>query len=439
MTPQADEWRAAEARELESLVKKGVYVVCELPRGRRLVRTKWVYRTKKEDGRIIKWKARLVAMGFTQLAGIDFTETYSPVARFTSIRMLLAIAVLFCLEVHQMDVETAFLNADLVEEIYVAMPPGYETPRKVWKLLKALYGLKQRPRAWNASIDGYLRRIGFQPLEADPCIYVWRSDDGVIYLALYVDDLLIATTRSLVTWIKTKLNKRYKMTDLGRVAKLLGLNIKQSDDNRCITIGQGEYVQEMLQKLKLTELNACATPVEPNVTLTATDCLSETSSDADKELMRGVDYRQAVGCLLWIANGTRPDISYAVSQVSRFLEKPGPKHWKAVKRIIRYLVGSADLKIRYTHDSQGQHFTEGYFSGKLPGVMSSYVDADYATCKETRRSVTGYIFLLAGGPVSWNSRKQPSVALSTTEAEYMAAASAVQELVWLKTTDTVGT
>ena len=148
--------------------------------------------------------------------------------------------------------------------------------------------------------------------------------------------------------------------------------------------------------------------------------------------MRGVDYRQAVGCLLWIANGTRPDIAYAVSQVSRFLEKSGPKHWQAVKRIVRYLSGSGDLKIRYTHNSEDQNFTEGYFSGILPGVMTSYVDADYATCKETRRSVTGYIFLLAGGPVSWNSGKQPSVALSTTEAEYMAAASAVQELVWLK-------
>ena len=163
-------------------------------------------------------------------------------------------------------------------------------------------------------------------------------------------------------WIKAKLNKRYKMTDLGRVAKLLGLNIKQSDDNRCITVGQAEYVQEMLQKLKLTELNACATPVEPNVSLTVADCLSETSSDSDKELMRGVDYRQAVGCLLWIANGTRPDIAYAVSQVSRFLEKPGPKHWQAVKRIVRYLIGSGDLKIRYTHNSEDQIFLQKVIS-----------------------------------------------------------------------------
>ena len=134
--------------------------------------------------------------------------------------------------------------------------------------------------------------------------------------------------------------------------------------------------------------------------------------------MRGVDYRQDVGCLLWIA--------FAVSQVSRFREKPGPKHWQAVERIVRFLIGSADLKIRFTHNSEGKTFTEGFFSGNVPGVMTSYVDADYATCKGTRRSVTGYFFLLAGGPVSWNSRKQPSVALSTTEAEYMAAASAVQ-------------
>ena len=424
-SPEAPQWRAAEAKELESLVVKKVYIECVLPPGRKLVRTKWVYRTKKENGVIVKYKARLVAMGYTQLAGIDFTETYSPVARFTSIRIILAVAVKKGLEVHQMDVETAFLNADLIEEIYVATPPGYESPGRVWKLLKALYGLKQSPRVWNASIDEYLRRLGFVSLEADVCIYVWRSTSGEIYLALYVDDLLLAVSSGLVTWIKAKLNKRYKMTDLGRVDKLLGLNIKQSSDNTVITVGQGEYIREMLKKLGLEGLNSCVTPVEPNITLTSADCLTET-------FMRGVDYRQAVGCLLWIANGTRPDISYAVSQVSRFLENPGPKHWQAVKRIIRYLVGTADMKIRYSKSVQDSQVTQGYFSGKLPGTVAAYVDADYATCKETRRSVTGYIFLLAGGPVSWNSRKQPSVALSTTEAEYMAAASAVQELVWLK-------
>ena len=170
----------------------------------------------------------------------------------------------------------------------------------------------------------------------------------------------------------------------------------------------------MPKKLGLEGLNACVTPVEPNITLSSSDCLTETSSDADKELMRGVDYRQAVGCLLWIANGTRPDISYAVSQVSRFLEHPGPKHWQAVKRIVRYLVGTADLKIRYSQSAEGPHVTQGYFSGKLPSTIAAYVDADYASCKETRRSVTGYVFMLAGVPVSWNSRKQPSVALSTT-------------------------
>ena len=313
------------------------------------------------------------------------------------------------------------------------MPPGYEAPGRVWRLLKALYGLKQSPRVWNADIDAYLKHIGFVALEADTCIYMWKSKEGVIYLALYVDDLLIAVSTCLVQWIKAKLGKRYAMTDLGRVAKLLGLNIHQSEDNTYITIGQGEYIREMLVKLKLENLNSCVTPVEPNITLSSIDCLTETSSDADKEIMRGVDYRQAVGCLLWIANGTRPDISFAVSQVSRFLEHPGPKHWQAVKRIVRYLVGSMELKIRYSQTASGPCVTQGYFSGKLPtSTNAAYVDADFASCKETRRSVTGYVFMLAGGPVSWNSRKQSSVALSTTEAEYMAAAAAVQELVWLK-------
>ena len=250
-SPFAAEWREAEAKELDSLVKKKVCVECKLPPGRKLVRTKWEYRTKKESGKIVKWKARLVAMGFTQLAGIDFTETYSPVARFTSIRMIVAVAVLLGLEVHQMDVETAFLNADLVEEIYVAMPPGYEAPGRVWRSLKALNGLKQSPRVRNAEIDTYLKHIGFVALEADSCIYMWKSKEGVIYLALYVDDLLIAVSTCLVKWIKAKLSKRYAMTDLGRVAKLFGLNIHQSEDNTYITIGQGEYIREMLVKLKL--------------------------------------------------------------------------------------------------------------------------------------------------------------------------------------------
>ena len=181
----------------------------------------------------------------------------------------------------------------------------------------------------------------------------------------------------------------------------------------------------MLAKLGLEIINQYVSPVEPNIT-------TETSSDVDKEHIRGVDYRQAVGCLLWIANGTRPDISYAVSQVSRFLKKPGLKHWQAVKKIVRYLVGSMELKIRYNQSADGPRVTQGSFSGTLPASSNAaYVDTDFASCKETRRSVTGFVFMLACGPVSWNSRKQPSVALSTTEAQYMAAA-AVQEIVWLK-------
>jgi hypothetical protein len=434
-SPLEVKWLHAEADKLQSLHINGVYEECELPPGRKAIGTKWVYKTKRDGKRIVRYKARLVAKGYTQVAGVDFTHTFSPVARFASIRLLLALSAVYGLHLHAMDVETAFLNAELKEEIYCKLPPGYEKPKTVWRLKKSLYGLKQSPREWNHNIDAYLRCCKFKVLDADPCIYTRTDALGLAYVALYVDDLILACqSEASVAGIKRELRDKYMMTDLGPIDKVFDLRVKQSANRRTVTVSQSDYVDAMLDRFNMTAVNPASTPMDYGSQLSVTDC---PTTEEGRRFTRDLDYRAAVGSLLWLANGTRPDISFAVSQVSRFLENPGEPHYLAVKRILRYLKGTKDLGIKYSiDDATQQKDLSGYFSYVQPEQgetipLLGYVDSDYATCKDTRRSVTGYVVYLASGPVTWGSRKQTSVTLSSTEAEFMAACAAAQESIWL--------
>ena len=373
---------------------------------------------------------------------MDFHETYSPVARFTSIRLVLALASLLNLTVHQMDVETAFLNAELKEDIYMYPPAGMiVAPGNVLKLNRTLYGLKQAPREWYGNLHSFLLSQGFSSVSNDSCVYIRKTDRGTVVIAVYVDDLIIAgSSLSLVNSIKHSFHNRYKMSDMGPLEYVLGVRVDQDTANRTISLSQRQYIVDLLTKYNMSDCSTEATPMDDRKRLSK-DMSPVTA--AEKAEMEKVPYREAVGSLLWLSNGTRPDISYAVSQVAKYMSNPGMEHWKAVKRILRYLKGTMDRKIVYNGKSNIDII--GYDKGECnvtPNLnpndsrrkrkLDAFADADWGSDSDTRRSVTGYVFMLAGGPISWQSRQQSTVALSSMEAEYMSACAATQEAIWLR-------
>lgn len=420
--PDAEKWRAAVEEELDSVRRNQVFELAELPQGRRAIGCRFVFKIKQgPDGSVERYKARLVAKGFSQVEGVDFTETFAPVAKFSSIRAILAIAAALDLDVQQMDVKTAFLNGDLDEEIYMQQPPGTEQPGKehlVWRLRKALYGLKQAPRMWYNKLDAMMSELQFERCESDHSVYVRRTATrGSIecIVAVYVDDLLIAGSTALVASVKAALAQRFEMKDLGSVHWLLGIEVKRSGG--CFALSQSKYIGEVLQRFGMADAHPVCTPMDPSVHLSKD---MEPSTEDERRAMASVPYRSAVGSIMYAMVGTRPDIAAAVGAVSRFMATPGQRHWTAVKRVLRYLKGTASWAL--------------HIGGASPGLVTlhGYCDADWAGDIDDRRSTTGYYFSLGSGSVTWNSKRQVTVALSSTEAEYMAVSSATRELVWLR-------
>lgn len=380
---------------------------------------KWVFKIKRgPNGEILRYKARLCAQGFCQVAGIDYGETFSPVASFKSVRTLLAIAAEQDLELSQLDVQTAFLYGKLDADVYMRVPPGVESggPNLVCKLDKALFGLKQSPKLWNSELNATLLSLGFDRLVNDPCLYVRRHRGEVLYLAVWVDDIVVASSSEKQTrWFKDQMSKRYNMTDCGELHWCLGMRIRRDRDKGTITIDQERYIKDVLQRFRMGDCNPASIPAHPGVHLT-----KEMSPSTDEEIqrMKSVPYRSAVGSLMFAMVGTRPDIAAAVARVCRYMENPGEQHWAAVKQIFHYLRGHAELGLTFRRGSGLQ--------------LRGWSDADWAEDRDTRRSTTGYVFTLAGAAISWKSKLQTTPALSTTEAEYMSAGAGVQEALSLR-------
>ena len=315
--------------------------------------------------------------------------------------------------IHQMDVVTAFLNGKLDEELYMQQPDGYIKPGEehlVCKLKKSIYGLKQSPRCWNKAFQEYMNSIGFNQSGADPCVYI-RTASTMTIVAVYVDDLILITkTVEEMQEVKKSLAAQFKMKDMGELHYCLGVSIEQDKDRKCLWMHQKQYIQNMIEKHELTEAKTASTPADPNVKL-----------EKDDGVSKGVDqttYQSIVGSLLYAAIATRPDIAQAVGVVSKFNLKPTEAHLTAVKRILRYLKGTADQALKYEKSEDG--------------ALVGYSDADWAGDLDDRHSTTGNLFLMVGGPISWASKKQATVALSTSEAEYVALSSATQEAIWLR-------
>ena len=416
----ASNWNEACQSELDSLRKNETWDLVPLPKGRKAIGSRWVFRIKENQaGEVERFKARLVAKGFSQKFGVDYDETFAPVAKFTSIRVILSIAAKYGLSLHQMDVKTAFLNGRLDEDIYMQQPEGFADqthPNYVWKLKRSLYGLKQSPRMWNQTINGFMVKMDFVKCESDHCIYIKRNDETMVFVVLYVDDLIIASNDDgLMAETKRILSERFEMTDLGELKYFLGIEIEQDLNNGLITMRQTKFLKSILAKFGMEESKPVKTPQDPGLKLIKNMCEGGCNHE---ETMKNVPYRSAVGGIMYLMVATRPDLAAAVGVLSQFASDPCPTHWQALKRVLRYLQATTTHGIQFGHC-------------KIDGLIG-YSDADWAGDIESRRSTSGYVFVMNGGCISWRSKKQRTVALSSTEAEYMALSEATQEAVWLK-------
>ncbi|UYV79065.1 hypothetical protein LAZ67_17000981, partial [Cordylochernes scorpioides] len=384
----------------------------DLPDNAKAIGCKWIFRIKRKgNGEIDRYRARLVAKGFSQRRGIDYKETFAPVVRYDSVRVLLALATVMDMEIMQFDIKTAFLNGDLDEDIYMQIPEGIEVENKnlVCKIKKSLYGLKQSPRIWNEKFTYFLKQFQLTQSQADPCVFYQTKTDAKIFIALYVDDgIMMSTSNNLLKELAQYLSSHFEVT-ISTQNQFVGLEIDK--EKGLIFLSQTSYIKRILDKFNMTSCNSSGTPVDPNMKLTRENI-------NDTHDMHNVPYAEAIGCLMFLAVCSRPDIAFAVNKLSRFMAAPVLTHWNALKRIFKYLKGTLDSGILYKR--------------KDVIKLIGYSDADFADDIDTRRSTSGYIFLLAGGPVTWTSQRQSVVALSTTEAEYIAASMASREAVWLK-------
>ncbi|PHT40240.1 Retrovirus-related Pol polyprotein from transposon TNT 1-94 [Capsicum baccatum] len=417
-------WTAAMQEEVESLLKNETWDLVMLPEGKRVISCKWIFKRKEGIPGVenARYKARFVVRGFDQQEGIDFNEVFSPVVRHSSIRVLLALVALYDLELEQLDVKTAFLHGNLEEEIYIQQPEGFVVPGKenhVCRLKKSLYGLKQSPRQWYKRFDSFMTGHGYSRSSYDNCVYFQKLSDGsLVYLLLYVDDMLIAARdKTLVDKLKVQLNSEFDMKDLGPAKKILGMEINRDRQAGKLFLSQKKYVMKMLDRFGMRDCKAVNTPLAAHFKLSSDQC---PQSEEEQRRMSHVPYSNAVGSLMYAMVCTRPDLAYAVSVVSRFMHNPGKQHWESVKWILRYLKGSPDIGLVFDRQRSD------------PGGVVGYVDADYGGDLDRRRSLSAYIFTLCGSAISWYSSLQAIAALSTTEAEYIAATEGVKEAIWLR-------
>jgi hypothetical protein len=414
-------WMTAMQEEIEALHKNNTWDLVPLPQGRKAIGNKWVYKIKRDgNNQVERYRARLVVKGYAQKEGIDFNEIFSPVVRLTTIRVVLAMCAIFDLHLEQLDVKTAFLHGELEEEIYMLQPEGFaETGKEnlVCRLNKSLYGLKQAPRCWYKRFDSFIISLGYNRLSSDHCTYYKRfeENDVFIILLLYVDDMLvIGPNKDRVQELKAQLAREFDMKDLGPANKILGMQIHRDRSKRKIWLSQKNYLKKILRRFNMQDCKPISTPLPVNFKLSSS---MSPSNEAERMEMSRVPYASAVGSLMFAMICTRPDIAQAVGAASRYMANPGREHWNTIKRILRYIKGTSDVALCYG----GSEFT-----------VRGYVDSDFAGDLEKRKSTTGYVFIIAGGAVSWVSKLQTVVALSTTEAEYMAATQACKEAIWMK-------
>jgi len=412
----SDKWLTAMKEEYDSLINQNTWEMAQLPENRRAIQCKWVFKKKYDTlGNVQRFKARLVAKGYSQRSGIDYKETFSPVVRMDSTRLLLAIAAERDLEMIHFDIKTAFLYGKIEEEVYMTQPEGFTTgDKRVCRLIKSLYGLKQAPRAWNVCFTKFLKQFQLEPLVKDSCILMRKTDKNILVIAIYVDDgLVCCSNKKLLEQVLEHLKTKFQVTVMDPKC-FVGLEIQRNRKDRSLFISQEFYTKKILLRFEMQNSKCQSTPFDPNQKL----CSMGAQIGADEPIVQ-VPYREAIGSLMYLMIGSRPDISYAVSLLSRYCEAPRKAHWNGVKRVFQYLNCTRNFGIKFHPETRSKN-------------IRCYVDSDYSSDLDTGRSISGYVLKYYSGPIIWKSSKQSTVATSTTEAEFVAAAQAIKEVLWLR-------
>ncbi|KAK9072095.1 hypothetical protein SSX86_008527 [Deinandra increscens subsp. villosa] len=404
-------WRNAMQAEFDALQKNHTWTLVPSTDAPNLVGSKWVFRTKyNPDGTVDRLKARLVAKGFTQRPGIDYRETFSPVLKPATLRLVLSLAVSNGWPLRQLDINNAFLQGNLHEDVFMAQPPGFvdpSFPNHVCKLNKAIYGLKQASRAWYDELKSFLVSLGFKPTISDSSLFTLTTGSHLIFILVYVDDIIITgSSHSLITKFIHTLSTKFSLKDLGSLSYFLGIEVIPHSQG--ILLCQKKYITDIIQKANMSDCKSISTPIT---------CSDPLTTKGGTPYSSPTQYRALVGALQYLSL-TRPDVAFTVNRLSQFMHAPTSLHWQALKRLLRYLQGTSTHGILIRKHS--------------PLHLHAFTDADWAGDKDNYRSTTGYIVYLGSNPISWSSKRQTTLARSSTEAEFRAVASTTTEVQWIR-------
>lgn len=400
--------------EIDTMKRRKVWHLVELPTGTKPVGCRWVYTVKRdEDGRIVKFKARLVAQGYKQVKGQSYDETFSPVVNFNVLRFVFTLLVSYSKWYHiQCDVTSAYLYAPLEENIFMTQPPGFsvlDSKRFFCRLDKAIYGLHQSGRMWFYELNKTLLSLGFRKFDNCNCVYVLNAN---VVLIVYVDDIVIfGNSKQVIEKAINLLKTHFDLKVMGKTIKLLGVEFEDTETG--LYIHQQRYIEEVCERFKKYRFPISSLPISKGSVYSKTSC---PHSDLEKQEMEQFPYRSLLGCLSFIANRTRPDICYAVNIFSQFQSNPGVVHWQGLLKLLGYLFYTKNLKLNLSCKN---------------AQITAYSDADFAANRDDRTSMGGELILLGESPIAWRTFKQKCVSLSTMESEFVAMTEVTKELIWL--------
>ena len=399
----------------------GTWELAKLPPGEKAIGSRWVFHIKlKSDGSLEKYKSHLVAKGYTQWPGIDYDEVFAPTTRWAALQAILAQGALQGAYIESIDISNTYLNRVLDDntQIYMQQPEGYHQGDADWvcKLRRGLYGLKQSGRLSYKQLGTALEGLGFRQLQSNPSIYIWMNNNIKVIIPVFIDDLtLVSNSKQELDWIKQELAKVFKLKDLGPITSLLGVEVKYNCSQKTLQLLQKQYILRILEWFDMLDCRPVFTPMTPGLNLSTA---MGPSTPEEIEEMCNWPYLNAVGALNYLAIATHPDISYTIKCLAQYNSNPGPAHWAAVKHLLHYLKGSIDLALTFASDLSTKPF-------------QTWTDTDHGGNPDNGWSTSGFLTKVGTGAVSWASKLQNIVTLSTTESEFVAAVLAGTEIIWL--------